>query len=359
MDEHQDQKTEKPTHRKKEKARGKGHVVKSNELTAAAVVIGGLVSLRFLYPWFLSKTWGLANQYLGVAPQIESVADAQRITTGVVLNFFGMVSPFLFAVVGMALVANYAQVGFIFSSQPLALSLDRINPVSGMKRLFSMRSVVTALINVAKATLLGLVFYYSIRGSIDRYFVLGDCEIREILSFLVREIFSVSMKAALVLLALGFADYAFQRREYTKSLMMTKYELQEEYKEVEGSPLIKSRIKAAQRALARRRMMRDVSKADVVVTNPVHIAVALKYDGEKMAAPTVVAKGQRLVAEKIKEIAIANGVPIFENKPLAHSLYELVEIGSEIPLSLYKAVAEVLSYVYRLNGKVPPLVAAE
>jgi flagellar biosynthetic protein FlhB len=359
VDDLKDQRTEKPTHRKKEKARQKAQVARSTELTAAIVIVGSVIALKALYPWFMSRTEGIAGQYLGNTLPLESTADAQAIATGALLKFFELLSPFFLAVVGMALAANYVQVGFLFSSQPLAMSLDRINPISGMKRLFSMRSVMMVVISSAKAALVGLVFYYSLKGSIDKYFNLSDCDIREIITFMVTEIFRVCMKAGLVLLCLGLADYFYQKREHIKSLMMSKQELKEEYKEIEGSPLIKGRIRSAQRALARRRMMAAVPKADVVVTNPTHMAVALKYDGDKMGAPTVVAKGKRLIAERIKEIATAHGVPIFENKPLAHSLYDLVEVGSEIPASLYRAVAEVLSYVYRLNGKTPQVLTGK
>jgi flagellar biosynthetic protein FlhB len=185
------------------------------------------------------------------------------------------------------------------------------------------------------------------------YFSLGACEIGRITDFLAAEAFSISIKAALILLVLGIADYAFQHRDHIKGLMMSKYELKEEYKEVEGSPLIKSRIKSAQRELARKRMMKSVPDADVVITNPVHLAVAIRYEVDEMSAPRVVAKGQRLLAERIKNIARDHGVPIYENKALARSLFELVEVDGEIPESLYRAVAEVLSYVYRLKGKVP------
>ena len=359
MEGFQDQRTEKPTHRRREKARDKGQVSHSTELTAALVIIGAVLALKALYPYFMSRTEGMAGRYLGNVLPLETPSEAQAIATGAVIKFFEILSPFFLAVVGLALAANYAQVGFLFSTQPIAMSLDRINPISGAKRLFSMRSLMMVVISSAKAVLVGLVFYYSIKGSVDKYFALGDCHVREIMSFMVRELFTVCMRAGLVLLALGFADYAYQKREYTKSLMMTKQEVKEESKEVEGSPLIKSRIRSAQRALARRRMMAAVPKADVVVTNPTHIAVALKYDGESMAAPTVVAKGKRLVAERIKEIATSHGIPIFENKPLAHSLYELVEVGSEIPAGLYKAVAEVLSYVYRLSGRTPAMAAGK
>jgi flagellar biosynthetic protein FlhB len=359
MAEMEGQRTEQPTHRKKQKAREKGKVARSAELTAACVIIGGIISLKLLLPWIVSQTSHFAAKSFGSTASIETFADVQRVTVDVVLDAARIVSPFLLAVLGVALVANYVQVGFLFSSQPLSLSLEKINPIAGFKRLFSLRSVVKVLISSAKAALLGIVFYYSIKANLQEYASLGDCGIREIFGFLTNEAFSLSIKAGLILAALGFADYAFQRREHIKSLMMTKQELKEEFKEIEGSPLIKSRIKAAQREMARRRMMKAVPSADVVVTNPVHIAVALKYEIETMSAPTVVAKGKRLLAERIKQIARENGVPIFENKPLAQSLYELVDVDSEIPESLYRAVAEVLSYVYKLRGKMPSLVGEE
>jgi flagellar biosynthetic protein FlhB len=286
-------------------------------------------------------------------PPVDSFDDARVLAVDLLVSGAGILAPFLTAVFGIALVANYLQIGFIFTTHPLSLSLEKINPVAGFKRLFSMQSVVKVLINSAKAGLVGLVFYLSIKGSMREYFSLGDSGVRSIVDFMAAEALSMAAKASLILLGLAMADYAFQRRQHIKGLMMSKHELKEESKEVEGSPLIKSRIRSAQRELARRRMMNAVPTADVVVTNPTEIAVALKYDMGGMNAPTVVAKGKRLLAEKIREIAGEHGVPIVESKPLAKSLYELVEVGSEIPDSLYRAVAEILSYVYRIQGRIP------
>lgn len=353
MDESQGQRTEQPTHRKKQKAREKGKVAKSQELTAAILIMGGIVALKLLFPWILSRTSDLAVKLLSPMPLVESFDDVRLLAVDLMAGGAGILAPFLIALFGVALVANYIQVGFLFSTQPLALSLEKINPIAGFKRLFSMQSVVKVLINGAKAGLVGLVFYLSIKSNLDKYFSLGDCGVRSIVSFMADEALAIATKAALVLLGLAMADYAFQRREHIKSLMMSKHELKEESKEVEGSPLIKSRIRSARRELARQRMMNAVPTADVVVTNPTHIAVAIKYEMDSMDAPTVVAKGKRLLAEKIKQIAAEHGIPIFENKPLAQSLYELVEVGSEIPESLYRAVAEILSYVYKVQGKIP------
>jgi flagellar biosynthetic protein FlhB len=359
MDESQGQKTEQPTHRKRQKAREKGKVAKSQELTAAILVMGGIVALKLLFPWILSRTTDFTVKFLSPMPPVESFDDVRVLSMDLLIGGAGILGPFLLAVFGIALVANYLQVGFLFSTEPIALNLEKINPVAGFKRLFSMQSVVKVVINAAKAALVGLVFYFSIRGSMEEYLSLGDTGIRAIVQFMADEALAIAAKASLILFGLAMADYAFQRRQHTKSLMMSKHELKEEFKEIEGSPLIKSRIKAAQRELARRRMMNAVPTADVVVTNPTQLAVALKYDVNEMNAPTVVAKGKRLLAEKIKEIARENGVPIFENKPLAKSLYELVEVGSEIPDSLYRAVAEILSYVYRIQGRIPAGLAEE
>lgn len=353
MDESQGQRTEQPTHRKRQKARAKGKVAKSQELTGAILIMGGIIALKLLFPRILARTSDIIVKYLSPMPLVESFDDVRTLAVDLIAGGAGILAPFLLAVFGVALVANYMQVGFLFSTEPLSLSLEKINPIAGFKRLFSMQAVVKVLISSAKAGLVGLVFYLSIKSSMDEYFALGDCGVRSVVNFMAEEALAIAAKAALILLGLAMADYAFQRREHTKNLMMSKHELKEESKEVEGSPLIKSRIKSARRELARQRMMNAVPTADVVVTNPTHIAVAIKYEMDGMNAPTVVAKGKRLLAEKIKQIAGEHGIPIFENKPLAQSLYEMVEVGSEIPESLYRAVAEILSYVYKVQGKTP------
>jgi flagellar biosynthetic protein FlhB len=356
LEESQDQKTLQPTPRKLEKAREGGKVFKSNELTAGIMIFGGLIALRLLYPWFLSQTTDVIAQYLGNMQLAENLYDVETLATTTILSLFRIVGPFLGVVACVALVANYSQVGFIFSTGPITPSLDKIDPIQGAKRLVSMKTLVKTGVNLAKATLVGLVFYYSIKGSLREYAMLADSDVSEIIHFIAGEAFDIGIRAALLLLALGFVDYAYQKKEYIKNLMMTHHEMKEEFKELEGSPVTKSRIRSVQKSLARQRMMKEVPEATVVVTNPTHVAVALKYDAEIMQAPVVVAKGKRLLAERIKEIAVAHGVPIYENKPLARSLYDLVEVGEAIPESLYKAVAEILSYVYRLRGRFPDTV---
>ncbi len=356
MEESQDQKTLQPTPRKLEKARESGKVFKSNELTSGIMIFGALIALRLLYPWFLSQTADVLGQYLGNTQLVENLYDVETLATRTILSLFRIVGPFFGAVMGIALVANYSQVGFIFTTGPITPSLDKIDPVQGAKRLVSMKTLVKTGVNLAKAALVGLVFYYSIKKGLRQYVMLGDSDVPTIMEFIAREAFDVGIRASLLLVVLGFVDYAYQKKEYIKNLMMTHHEMKEEFKELEGSPVTKSRIRSVQKSLARQRMMKEVPEATVVVTNPTHVAVALKYDPELMPAPVVVAKGKRLLAERIKEIAAAHGVPIYENKPLARSLFDLVEVGEAIPESLYKTVAEILSYVYRLRGRYPGMV---
>jgi flagellar biosynthetic protein FlhB len=356
VEESQDQKTLQPTPRKIEKAREKGKVVKSTELTSGIMIFGGLIALRLLYPYLLSRSSAVITRYLSGTRMALDLHDLEILATNTIVSLLSIIGPFLCVVAGIALVANYSQVGFIFTTTPVTPSLDKIDPIQGAKRLFSTRTLVKTAVNLAKAALVGVVFFYSIKASLAEYIQLGDSDINTVIGFIAKEIFNIGIKAAALLLVLGFADYAYQKREYIKNLMMTHHEMKEEFKELEGSPITKSRIKSVQKSLARQRMMKEVPEATVVVTNPTHVAVAIKYDPETTPAPVVVAKGKRLLAERIKEIALAHGVPIYENKPLARSLFDLVEVGDMIPESLYKAVAEVLSFVYRLSGRYPEMV---
>ncbi len=353
MEESQDQKTLQPTHRKLEKARESGKVFKSTELTSGIMIFAALVILRMLYPYIISQTTDVMAKYLGEVNLTENLHDVELLATGMIAGMLRIVGPFMLAVMAVALAANYGQVGFIFSGKSVTPSLDRIDPVQGAKRLVSTRTLFKTAVNFAKAMLVGLVFYYSIKGGLVEYMKLGDAGIPTIIRFIAGEMFRIGLRAAALLLVLGLADYLYQKREYIKGLMMTHHEMKEEFKELEGSPITKSRIRSVQKSLARQRMMKEVPKATVVVTNPIHVAVALRYEPEIMPAPVVVAKGKRLIAERIKEIAAAHGVPIYENKPLARSLFDLVEVGETIPEDLYRAVAEVLSYVYRLKGGLP------
>jgi flagellar biosynthetic protein FlhB len=235
--------------------------------------------------------------------------------------------------------------------KPMSPDMTKLDPFKGFIRMFSGRSVVELIKSVAKVGVVGYVMYNCMRTDYKQVMGLGDMSLQASGAIIAGMCYTMLQKACMVMLLIAGIDYAYQRYTHEMSLKMTKQEVQDEYKRSEGDPQIKGRIRQKQRDMVRLRMMQNVRTADVVVVNPTHFAVAIKYDPQKMAAPTVVAKGQRLVAQKIREIAESSGVPIVENIPVARTLYKLVEVGQAIPEELYQAVAEILAYVYRLNDK--------
>jgi flagellar biosynthetic protein FlhB len=249
------------------------------------------------------------------------------------------------------LATNLAQVGLVVSLEPIAPKLSRIDPAAGLSRLFSGRALAELMKSCAKVLIVGYYGYVTLRQDYPALVATGVMEPGQILATVGNLGLRLGFRVGIALAVLAAMDYAYQRWEFEKSIRMTKQEVKEELRQTEGDPMLRARIRARQRQIAMHRMMQEVPKADVVVTNPVHLAVALKYDPGTMKAPKVVAKGARLLAQRIRDLAAANGVPIVENKPLAQALYKAVEIGREIPAHLYKAVAEILAYVYYLDKR--------
>ncbi len=249
------------------------------------------------------------------------------------------------------LVTNLAQVGLVLSAEPLAPRLSRIDPAAGMARLFSGRAFAELLKSCAKVIIIGYYGYVTLRQDYPLLVATGAMEPGQILATVGSLALRLGFRVGIALAVLAALDYAYQRWEFEKSIRMTKQEVKEELRQTEGDPLLRARIRARQRQIAMHRMMEDVPKADVVVTNPVHLAVALKYDPATMKAPKVVAKGARLLAQRIRELAARHNIPIVENKPLAQALYKAADVGREIPAHLYKAVAEILAYVYYLDRR--------
>jgi flagellar biosynthetic protein FlhB len=257
----------------------------------------------------------------------------------------------LFLVIGLA--SNIMQVGFLFSSEALTPKFSKLNPITGFKNKFmSMRSLEQLVKTLVIMTIICWVSYRAIMRELPVYPPLIGADVSVIVLTIFRSAIRLLWDVLWIFIIIAAADYTFQKWQHTQDLMMTKQEIKDEYKQADGNPLIKSRIRSIQIHMARRRMMRDVPKADVVITNPTHLAVALQYDRGKMIAPTVIAKGAGTVAQKIKEVARKASVPIIENKPLAQALHKSVDIGETIPETLYKAVAEILAYVYRLKAGV-------
>ncbi len=245
-----------------------------------------------------------------------------------------------------AILGNVLQVGFMFSTESIQPKIDKISPSKGFQRLFSVRSIAEMIKGILKICIIAGVAYLVIRKEIVNLIPLADQSIWGMLTYLGRVCFHILLATTVVLVFLAALDYAYQRWEFEKSIRMTKQEIKDEFKNTEGDPMIKARIRRIQREMARKRMMAEVPKATVVVTNPTHLAVAIRYEHATMNAPVVVAKGADIIAEKIREIAKENDIPIVENKPLAQVLYKIVKLNHAVPENLYKAVAEVLAFVY-------------
>lgn len=346
------EKSEKATPRRRKEAREKGNIPKSTEVNSAFVLIAGILGLRIFGPGLFAKLMRVMEVVFSQLTAIEITQQNVPDFALTGLKFAGlMIAPVVCMVLIAGLSANLIQSGFLLTSEPIKPKFSKISPLTGFKRMFSMRSLVELSKSLLKLTIIGIVGYLTLKAELNVYPYLIDQDVPQIVAFLGQVSFKLTIRASLILLILAAFDYAYQRFEFEKKLKMTKQEVKEEFKHTEGDPLIKSRIKSIQRERARQRMLSEVPNADVVITNPIHFAVALKYDANKMEAPTVVAKGARLIAEKIKKVAQEHHVPVIENQPLARILYRTTEVGALIPFELYKAVAEILAYVYKLKKK--------
>jgi flagellar biosynthetic protein FlhB len=346
------EKTEPASPKRRKEAKEKGQVAKSQDVTSVAILLGSLTLFYFSSGIMVEKMMGLMRWMFIKSGQFDMSCDnIQPVLITVVYKMFGLLFPIFLTVVCIGLLANLLQVGFIFSGESITPKLSKIDPIKGFQRLFSLRSLVELVKNIFKILVVGFVAYITIKGEISNLFPLGDQSLWGILFYIGKTALKVMFRTCWVLVVLAILDYSFQRWQYEKDLRMSKQEVKDEFKQSEGDPLIKARTKRLQREMARKRMMAKVPKADVVITNPTHIAVALKYNQLNMSAPEVIAKGKGFVAEKIKDIAAKNNIPIVENKPLAQVLNKVVDVDEMIPANLYKAVAEVLAYVYGLKTK--------
>jgi len=346
------EKTEQATPRKLQKAREEGQVARSMELNSVIIVSLGVVSIYLLGPLLFGNLARMMQQTLSQAPKfVVNSGNIQALFISKFWDFSVIIGPILLVLAVIAYLVNVVQVGALFSVKALQPKPGRFDIVKGFQRLISKRSMVELIRDVIKTIIIAIVAYKTVAGWVPMLLQSVDLSIGECAHILGRLSLILAVKISVVLLVLAIFDFAFQRYDMASNLKMTRQEVREEYKDTEGSPQIKGRIRQIQREVARQRMMAEIPKADVVVTNPTHLAVALKYDAATMPAPMVLAKGQRLIAEKIKEVAREHDVPIVENKPLAQSLFKLVEVGAYVPATLYRAVAEVLAYIYRLREK--------
>lgn len=347
------EKTEPATAKKLREAREDGKVAKSKELTAAF----DLIVLFLVLKIFIST---VGNGFLetfyyvyGLIPDFIDI-NAVELSPGAVSSFFTpimalllkMVAPFFVFGFAVTLLVSILQVGWKVSGKPMQPKLDRFDPVSGFKRMFSKDSVFELFKSILKIGLIIYVAYTSIKDEVNDIFILYDMPLTQAVTLCGDVIINAGLKISLVYLVVGIADFVYQKYRFNEEMKMTKQEVKDEYKNTEGNPEIKGRQRQRMREASRKRMMQDVPKADVVITNPTHLAVAIKYEPEVNRAPVVLAKGEDYLAQKIKEAAKENHIEIVENKPLARMLYANVEIGNEIPPELYQAVAEILAMVY-------------
>jgi len=348
------ERTEAATPKRRREAREEGQVARSPEVVTLFVLGAGFLGLwvggRHLFGELQRFTQDVIRD--GVVPAFgpnEIVVLALRAARVLVRA----VAPLFVAAILGGIAGNLVQVGFLVSFKVVTPNPERLNPASGFKNLFQWAKLVDLAKSALKVVALGWAAYVAVRSRLPEFPALAGLPPAVLLGFVTDLGFRIFRNVLLVYAAIAVIDYAFQRWQFEQRIKMTKQEVKEEYKETEGDPLIRSRIRALQREMARRRMMAEVPRSDVVITNPVHVAVALRYDPSEMEAPEVTAKGAGRVAERIVEVAREHGVPVYQDPPVARTLFRETEIGDHVPVDLFQAVAEILAHVYRATGRVP------
>lgn len=344
------EKTEKATPKRKREAREKGQIFKSVEVNTALSMLVMFGVLAVFGTTMIENTKKLLHYFFTMqAPDDFGISAMVSMFGDALWMFIGIIAPVLVAAFVAGVVFNLVQVGFMFSSKALAPKFDRVNPISGFKRVFSKRTLIDLVKSIIKISILGVVAYNEYEGHMEKFVGLMGQDVNMATASFVEMIMLIAFNLAIAFALFAPFDYMYQRWKYNKDLMMTKQEIRDEYKLTEGNPQIKGRIAQKQRQMSRMRMVQAVKDADVVITNPTHYAIALEYKEGKSTAPVIIAKGKDFLAQKIKEKAKELNVAIVENKPLAQSLYFFCEVGDEVPEDMYKAVAEVLAYVYRIK----------
>lgn len=359
MAEQDGDKSQEPTPHRRQEAREKGQMAQSQDLTSAILLIATSAILLALGPsivdLFLSVTSRSIGGFTTEPWTNESLVEQWRWWLAALAK---MLLPLLFGLFVVGVGIQMAQVGILFLPQRLAPDIQRIDPLKGMQRILSLTGLMRLTFGIIKIGVVATVALLVVIQERDAVFALADMDVPLIGAFIAQVSLWTCLKVGVALLLLAILDYAFQYWKQEQELRMTSQEVKEEMRNLQGDPQVIARRRAVQRQIALNRLASDVPKADVVVTNPTELAIAIQYDQESMEAPVVVAKGAGLIAKRIREIALENGVPVVERKPLAQSLYRDVDVGKAVPAKLYAAVAEVLAYVYQLKGKNPGRNAA-
>lgn len=355
-----DDKTEEPTAKKISDTRNKGQVGKSQELGFAIELFVLFLTLRFvgysmgerfvhIFKWIFQS---VIPDYISSERRLPTVASMHSLFKEIYIQMLLLVFPFMIAGFLSALFGTGLQFKFKVSKEPLKPDLNKFNPINGMKRIFSKQAIFNLLLAITKITMIFTVAYSVISGHLQEIFILYELDLYQAIALVCQLVIDTGIRISAIYLVIGFIDLIYQKRKFKKNIKMTKQEVKDEFKNSEGDPQIKGQQRAKMREVSQRRMMQQVPQADVVITNPTHIAVAIKYDSEVANAPMVIAKGEDYLAQKIKEEASQAGVEIIENKPLARAIYTTVEVGQQIPPELYQAVAEVLAVIYnKKQGK--------
>lgn len=350
MAENDQEKTEQATEKRREDFRKKGQVAQSKEVHTAALLTGTLLLWNFYLPMFWTNLQALIARLFSEAGTFDitpvSIIDLSLFLAGKVTL---LLAPLLLLVLVVGFFSTFFQIGWLLTGKPLEPDFSKLNPISGFGRMFSKRSLVEVVKSLAKVSLIAFVAYRTVSAEFGQGLSLVQMDVAETVNYLARVSFWVLAKTCGILILLGLLDFLYVRWELEQKMKMTKQELKEEFKESEGDPHVKGKVRAIQREMARKRMMADVPKADVVITNPTHLSIAIVYQRGEADAPVILAKGADAVAMRIREIAREHEVPLVENVPVARALYQ-VEIGQPIPEEMFKAVAEILAYVYSLKG---------
>lgn len=353
------EKTEEPTSKKLEDARKEGQVAKSKEIGNAFGILALFLILKIYIGSMGTRFLELFSAVYGQIPTISTlysgnlpIAALQVLIKSMMLQMIIIAAPIFLVGVVVAFVCDVAQVKWRPTSKPMQPKFSKLNPMKGFARIFSPGSLVELLKSVLKLAVIGYMVYSYLKGRIGQIFLLYDISIGQAIELIGDVVIELGIRIAAVYMIIAMLDYAYQKYKFKQDMKMTKQEVKDEYKNQEGDPQVKGKQKQRMREASMRRMMQQLPEADVVITNPTHYAVAIKYDPDKYDAPYVIAKGENYLAQRIKDIARDNKIEIVENKPLARMLYANVEIGGLVPPELYQAVAEVLAFVYHLKGKV-------
>jgi flagellar biosynthetic protein FlhB len=347
------EKTEEPTGHKLSQAREKGQVPKSMEISASIVLLAAVSVLFALGPLGWHRMVRVLNYVMDLSVAFDPTpAAVLELAMTLFRESLILILPLALVILVASLAINIYQLGgFMVVADTVVPKLDKLNFITGFGRFFKLKTLVECLKSVFKMAIIFLVGYLVIKDRIDEFVLMVDMDVLTIGLLTLKIALEIFVKTVLLLFVLATLDYGYQRWQFMQDMKMTKQEVKDEYKQIEGDPIVKNRIRQAQREASKKRQLNDVPKADVVIANPTHFAVALLYDRTQAPAPLVLAKGQDFLALRIKDIAKENKVPIVENKPLAQALYQAVEVGQTIPVEFYKAVAEVLSYIYKVKGR--------